>query len=192
MVISAIISCSRKSKNNSNEKPEQNNIVAEVENGSNSSFRSGSYYDIVDALYFELIKNDAALKKLDEEYQMAIKNSSDALHNEDEILDKPKKYFQLVNSEISKLKDSASKNQLNNLVKNDFDLYKVREQNLVDKELLINKNHQLIDNAYFIFKVKKTLPEIKKYLKQNPENYKKIDEAIKEQQQLFQKMKNLK
>lgn len=192
IVISTLISCSQKSENNSNEKPQQNNIVAEVETGSNSRFRSGSYYDIVDALYFELIKNDVALKKLDEDYKKSLENSSNALNSASEVLKKPKKYFQLVNTKITQLKDSASKNQLNNLVKDEFGIYKVRDKNFRDKELLIDKNINLIENAYFAFKVKKTLPEMKKYLKQNPENFTKINEAIKEQQQFLQKMKNLK
>lgn len=191
-VILGILSCNKKGENNSAKLPKQDNIVADVESGSNSSFRSGSYNDIVEALYLEVIKNDSTLKKLDEDFQNSIEKTAEALKDEQEKLDKPQDYFQIIDNKIVALKDSSEKILLNKLVKDEFAIFKIQQKRLYEKQTEIDKNYKAINDAYFAFKVKKTLPEMKKYINQNPIKLENIDQSIQQQISLLKKMENLK
>ncbi len=190
--ILGMLSCNRKGENKSANLPRQDNIVEDVESGSTSSFRSGSYNDIVEALYLEVIKNDPTLKKLDEEFQNSIEKTADALKNEEEKLVKPQDYFEIIDNKIVALKDSSEKILLKKLVKDEFTLFKIQQKKWNEKQTEIDKNYKAINDAYFAFKVKKTLPEMKKYINQNPIKLENIDHSIQQQMSLLKKMKNLK
>ena len=193
LLLISTFSCSRETKNKSSATSKQDNIVEKIEDENSSRFSSGrSYNNIVDGIYSEMIKNDSTLKKFDEEYNASYKQSQKALDEQDEILRKPKQYFLYVSENISHLKDSAKKNELKNFIKNNSEIFKQRDLKLREKYLEINSNQNSINDAYFAFKVKKTLPEMIKYLKQNPGNLENINKEILEQKKFLEKIKSLK
>ena len=61
---------------------------------------------------------------------------------------------------------------------------------MVIKDLEINNGR--INDYYSFFKIKKTLPEIEKYQNQNPLKLEELKKIIADQNQLLEKLKNIK
>ena len=166
------------------------NVISSVESKTGSRYSKGS--SLVDAIYFEMIKDDKVLKALDEEINLIRKNSDELISQKQELLIKPSEYYGEVNREIAMIKDSILKKEMKNFIKESSDNFtrKEKELEMVIKDLEINNGR--INDYYSFFKIKKTLPEIEKYQNQNPLKLEELKKMIADQNQLLEKLKNMK
>ena len=165
------------------------NVISSVESKTGSRYSKGS--SLIDAIYFELIKDDKVLKALDEEINLIRKNSDELISQKQELLIKPSEYYGEVNREIAMIKDSILKKEMKNFIKESSDNFtrKEKELEMVIKDLEINNGR--INDYYNFFKIKKTLPEIEKYQNQNPLKLEELEKMIADQNQLLEKLKNM-
>ncbi|WP_373708884.1 hypothetical protein [Kaistella sp.] len=166
------------------------NVISSVESKTGSRYSKGS--SLIDAIYFEMIKDDKVLQALDEEINLIRKNSDELISQKQELLIKPSEYYGEVNREIAMIKDSILKKEMKNFIKESSDNFtrKEKELEMVIKDLEINNGR--INDYYNFFKIKKTLPEIEKYQNQNPLKLEELEKMIADQNQLLEKLKNMK
>ncbi len=166
------------------------NVISSVESKTGSRYSKGS--SLIDAIYFEMIKDDKVLQALDEEINLIRKNSDELISQKQELLIKPTEYYGEVNREIAMIKDSILKKEMKNFIKESSDNFtrKEKELEMVIKDLEINNGR--INDYYNFFKIKKTLPEIEKYQNQNPLKLEELEKMIADQNQLLEKLKNMK
>ena len=166
------------------------NVISSVESKTGSRYSKGS--SLIDAIYFEMIKDDKVLKALDEEINLIRKNSDELISQKQELLIKPSEYYGEVNREIAMIKDSILKKEMKNFIKESSDNFtrKEKELEMVIKDLEINNGR--INDYYNFFKIKKTLPEIEKYQNQNPLKLEELKKIIADQNQLLETLKNMK
>ena len=139
-----------------------------------------------------MIKDDKVLKALDEEINLIRKNSDELISQKQELLDKPREYYGEVNREIAMIKDSILKKEMRNFIKESSANFtrKKKELELVIKNIEIKNG--TINDYYNFFKIKKTLPEIEKYQKQNPLKLEGLNKMLSDQNRLLEKLKNMK
>lgn len=184
-----LFSCKEKTEN-AVVAAENSNVISSVESKTGSRYSKGS--SLIDAIYFEMIKDDKVLKALDEEINLIRKNSDELISQKQELLIKPSEYYGEVNREIAMIKDSVLKKEMQNFIKESSDNFtrKEKELEMVIKDLEINNGR--INDYYSFFKIKKTLPEIEKYQNQNPLKLEELKKMIADQNQLLEKLKNMK
>ena len=88
--------------------------------------------------------------------------------------------------------DSLLKKEMQNFIKPSLENFNKKKEDLRLIVLQIQRNNRKITEYYDAFKIKKTLPEIEKYQKQNSLNLNDLDKMISEQNHLLDKLKNLK
>ena len=166
------------------------NVISSVESKTGSRYSKGS--SLIDAIYFEMIKDDKVFQALDEEINLIRKNSDELISQKQELLIKPSEYYGEVNREIAMIKDSILKKEMKNFIKESSDNFTRKEKELeMDiKDLEINNGR--IYDYYSFFKIKKTLPEIEKYQNQNPLKLEELKKMIADQNELLEKLKNMK
>ena len=184
-----LFSCKEKTEN-AVVAAENSNVISSVESKTGSRYSKGS--SLIDAIYFEMIKDDKVLKALDEEINLIRKNSDELISQKQELLIKPSEYYGEVNREIAMIKDSILKKEMKNFIKESSDNFtrKEKELEMVIKDLEINNGR--INDYYSFFKIKKTLPEIEKYQNQNPLKLEELKKMIADQNELLEKLKNMK
>ena len=187
-ILLLVFSCKDKSANEI--KSQNENVISSVESKSFTRYSKGS--SLIDEIYFELIKNDESLKMLDDKINLINKNSNELITQKEKILEKPTEYFDDVNSNIKNLTDSLLKKEMQNFVKLSLENFNKKKEELRLIVTQIQRNKRKITEFYDAFKIKKTLPEIEKYQKQNPLNLNDLDKLISEQNHLLDKLKNLK
>ena len=184
-----LFSCKEKTEN-AVVAAEKSNIVSSVSSQKGSRYSEGT--SLIDAIYFEIIKEDKELQLLDDEINLIGKNSYEHIKKKEELLDKPKEYFGEVNEKIAADKDSILKKQMQNFIKESSDHFTKSKQDLRLLISQIDSNNRSITQHYDFFKIRKTLPEIEKYQKQNPLKLEELKKIITDQNQLLEKLKNLK
>lgn len=184
-----LFSCKEKTEN-AVVAAENSNVISSVSSQKGSRYSKRS--SLVDAIYFEMIKDDKVLKALDEEINLIRKNSDQLISQKQELLIKPSEYYGEVNREIAMIKDSILKKEMKNFIKESSDNFtrKEKELEMVIKDLEINNGR--INDYYNFFKIKKTLPEIEKYQNQNPLKLEELKKMIADQNELLEKLKNMK
>ena len=184
-----LFSCTEKTEN-AVVAAENSNVISSVESKTGSRYSKGS--SLIDAIYFEMVKDDKVLKALDEDINLIRKNSDELISQKQELLIKPSEYYGEVNREIAMIKDSILKKEMKNFIKESSNNFtrKEKELEMVIKDLEINNGR--INDYYSFFKIKKTLPEIEKYQNQNPLKLEELKKMIADQNQLLEKLKNMK
>ena len=184
-----LFSCKEKTEN-AVVAAENSNVISSVGSQKGSRYSKGS--SLIDAIYFEMIKDDKVLKALVEEINLIRINSDELISQKQELLIKPSEYYGEVNREIAMIKDSILKKEMKNFIKESSDNFtrKEKELEMVIKDLEINNGR--INDYYSFFKIKKTLPEIEKYQNQNPLKLEELKKMIADQNQLLEKLKNMK
>lgn len=184
-----LFSCKEKTEN-AVVAAENSNVISSVASKTGTRYSKGS--SLVDAIYFEMIKDDKVLKALDEEINLIRKNSDELISQKQELLIKPSEYYGEVNREIAMIKDSILKNEMKNFIKESSDNFtrKEKELEMVIKDLEVNNGR--INDYYNFFKIKKTLPEIEEYQNQNPLKLEELKKMIADQNELLEKLKNMK
>lgn len=184
-----LFSCKEKNEN-AVVAAENANVVSSVESKSSTRYKKGN--SLIDAIYFEMIKKDEALKLLDDEINSIKKNSIELIIQKEELLYKPHEYYGDVDRKIAMINDSVLKKEMQNFIKSSSDNFKKKKKDL---ELIIKQiesNNRKINDRYDFYKIKKTLPEIEKYQNQNPVKLEELNKMISDQNELLVKLKNLK
>ena len=187
-ILLLVFSCKDKSANEI--EAQDDNVISSVESKSFTRYSKGS--SLIDEIYFELTKNDVRLKMLDDEINLIIKKSKELIAQKEKILEKPTEYFNNVNGKIMNITDSLLKKEMQNFIKPSLENFNKKKEDLRLIVMQIQRNNRKITEFYDAFKIKKTLPEIEKYQKQNPLNLNDLDKMISEQNHLLDKLKNLK
>ena len=184
-----LFSCKEKTEN-AVVAAENSNVISSVGSQKGSRYSKGS--SLIDAIYFEMIKDDKVLKALDEEINLIRKNSDELISQKQELLDKPREYFGEVNQKITAVKDSVLKKEMENFIKESSDKFITSSKELHFIMRKIDSNMRTINQHYDFFKIKKTLPEIEKYQNQNPLKLEELKKIVEDQNQLLEKLKNMK
>ena len=184
-----LFSCKEKTEN-AVVAAENTSVISSVGSQKGSRYSKGS--SLIDAIYFEMIKDDKVLKALDEEINLIRKNSDELISQKQELLIKPSEYYGEVNREIAMIKDSILKKEMQDFIKDSAVRFtkKKKELEMVIKDIEINNGR--INDYYNFFKIKKTLPEIEKYQNQNPLKLEELKKMVEDQNQLLEKLKNMK
>ena len=184
-----LFSCKEKTEN-ALVASENTSVISSVGSQKGSRYSKGS--SLIDAIYFEMIKEDKELQALDEEINLIGKNSFELVKKKRELLIKPSEYYGEVHREISMIKDSILKKEMQNFIKESSENFtrKEKELEMVIKDIEINNGR--INDYYNFFKIKKTLPEIEKYQNQNPLKLEELKRMVEDQNQLLEKLKNMK
>lgn len=176
-------------------KPENKPIIENAVDNTDSKISTSRYMkgqNILDAIYYEQIKNDESLKKLDEKIIILQKDSRKVKDLYNDILRKNDEYYSDAEYGAKSISDSVLRKNITSLVKESSDKYNVKTQKLKELSLKITKNSQDIYGYYMAFKIRKTLPEIEKYQSAHPLKADSLNQFINKQNKLIEELKKLK
>ncbi|MDQ0781876.1 hypothetical protein [Chryseobacterium sp. W4I1] len=157
-----------------------------------SSTRFSKGQNMLDAIYYEQIKNDESLKRLDKKIILLQEDSRKVKDLYKDILRKNDEYYSDAEYGAKTINDSILRKQLTNLVKESSDKYHGKTQKLKELTFQINRNNLSIYSYYIAFKIRKTLPEIEKYQNAHPLKTDSLEHFINKQNQLLNELKKLK
>ncbi|MDP9959794.1 hypothetical protein [Chryseobacterium lathyri] len=183
------ISCKENEARNA---PAVENAVDNAESSVSGSLESYRKGDMVDQIYYELIKNDKALKALDNRIIEINEESRKVLAVYGETLQKSESFYLDAHNQAASIKDSLLKQQLEKEIKISSNQYDLKISKLKELIAKVNANNDNISNLYTAFKIRKTLPEIEKYQNAHPLKTDSLESFINKQNQLLNELKNLK
>ncbi|MDQ0064651.1 hypothetical protein [Chryseobacterium lathyri] len=183
------ISCKENEARNA---PAVENAVDNAESSVSGSLKSYRKGDMVDQIYYELIKNDKALKALDNRIIEINEESRKVLSVYGETLQKSESFYLDAHNQAASIKDSLLKQQLEKEIKISSDQYHLKISEVKELIAKVNANNDNVSNLYTAFKIRKTLPEIEKYQKAHPLKTDSLESFINKQNQLLNELKNLK
>ncbi|MDN3693050.1 hypothetical protein QWZ06_12530 [Chryseobacterium tructae] len=170
-------------------------VIENAVDNTDSKISSSRYIkgqNMLDAIYYEQIKNDENLKNLDKKIILLQEDSRKVKDLYNDILRKNDEYYSDAEYGAKSINDSALRKNIINLVKESSDKYNVKTQKLKELSLKITKNSQNIYSYYMAFKIKKTLPEIEKYQNAHPLKTDSLEHFINKQNKLIEELKNIK
>ncbi|REC76456.1 hypothetical protein DRF60_13920 [Chryseobacterium elymi] len=183
------ISCKENKPRNA---PAVENAVDNAESSVSGSLKSYRKGDMVDQIYYELIKNDKNLKALDDRITEINEESRKVLADYAETLQKSESFYLDAHNQTTFIKDSLLKQQLEKEIKISSDQYDLKISKVKELIAKVNTNNDNVSNLYTAFKIRKTLPEIEKYQKAHPLKTDSLESFINKQNQLLNELKNLK
>lgn len=189
LLVISVLSCK---ENKHHTEPIVENAVDQSESSVSSSFKRAPSESMVNRTYYELIKNDKALKALDEKIEKVYKETRNTLAVYEEILSVSETFYYDAHNQAKTITDSLLKQQIEKEIKINSDAYDVKTKHIRDIITRINTNKEAIDNLYTAFKIRKTLPEIEKYQKGHPLKADSLNAVINKQNKLLEEIKNLK
>lgn len=184
----SILSCTESKSENA---PAMENAVDNADSKL-SSTRYSKGQNMLDAIYYEQIKNDESLKRLDKKIILLQEDSRKVKDLYNDILRKNDEYYSDAEYGAKSINDSVLRKQIINLVKESSDKYYLKTQKLKKLTIQINRNSQTIYSYYVAFKIRKTLPEIEKYQNAHPLKTDSLENFIKKQNELLNELKKLK
>lgn len=184
-----ILSCK---ENKSRNAPAVENAVDNAESSVSGSLKSYRKDNMIDQIYYELIKNDKSLKALDDKLIQLSEENGKVLAIYGETLRKSESFYADAHYQAGTIKDSLLKQQLDKEIKISSDTYDLKINKVKELIAKVNKNNDNINNLYSAFKIRKTLPEIEKYQKAHPLKTDSLENFINKQNQLLNELKNLK
>lgn len=187
----AILAISCK-ENKSRNAPAVENAVDNAESSVSGSLKSYRKGNMVDQIYYELIKNDKNLKALDDKIIGINEESRQVLDVYGETLQKSESFYLDAHNQATFIKDSLLKQQLEKEIKISSGQYDLKISKVKELIAKVNTNNDNISNLYTAFKIRKTLPEIEKYQKAHPLKTDSLENFINKQNQLLNELKNLK
>lgn len=170
-------------------------VIENAVDNTDSKISSSRYIkgqNMLDAIYYEQIKNNENLKNLDKKIILLQEDSRKVKDLYDDILRKNDEYYSDAEYGAKSINDSALRKNIINLVKESSDKYNIKTQKLKELSLKITKNSQNIYSYYIAFKIRKTLPEIEKYQNAHPLKTDSLDRFINKQNKLIEELKKLK
>jgi hypothetical protein len=179
-------------ENKSGNNPLADNAVDHTESSISGSFKKSRNENMIDQIYYELIKDDNKLKALDDKINKSNQEANAVISKYDKILQNSEAYYRDALSQSGSITDSLMKQDITKLITNSSDRYNLKIQNVKNLITLVNTNEEKMNNLYIIFKIKKTLPEIEKYQNAHPLKPDSLNNFINKQNKLLNELKNLK
>jgi hypothetical protein len=176
-------------------KSQNHDIVEKAAENTESSMpikRLSKTQDIFNGIYYEKIKNDDALKKMDEKISLMQEDARKMQSIYNTIIANSEDYYLIAESEAKAINDSVLRKEMMNLVKESSDKYYLKIQKIKELKHAISRNKQSIYSLYSAFKIRKTLPEIEKYQNAHPLKMDSLTQFINKQNILLEELKKLK
>lgn len=183
-----IVSCS-------NEKSDEIQTVEQAAKNAESNFpikRLSKSQDILDGIYAEYIKNRQDLQNMDAEISSIQNDKRLVAEIYNDVLSNSGDYYKSAESRTESIRDSVTKKEILNLIRNSQDNYFVKIKKLAQLKREINQNYFEIYSWYDVFKIRKTLGEIEKYQSAHPLETDSLENFIRKQKNVLNKLKNLK
>ncbi|SHF82949.1 hypothetical protein [Chryseobacterium vrystaatense] len=185
----SVLSCK---ENKSENAPIAENAIDNSESSISGSLKSGRKDNMIDKIYFELLKNDKNLKALDDKVSKVSEESGKVLSLYSETLNKSESFYLDAHQQAEMIKDSLLKQQVEKEIKISADQYDLKISNVKELIAKVNENSDHINNLYTAFKIRKTLPEIVKYQNAHPLKADSLENFINKQNHLLNELKNFK
>ncbi|RQO40909.1 hypothetical protein DBR39_06940 [Chryseobacterium sp. KBW03] len=174
-------------------KSQNHDIVEKAAENTESSMpikRLSKTQDIFNGIYYEKIKNDDALKKMDEKISLMQEDARKMQSIYNTIIANSEDYYLIAESEAKAINDSVLRKEMMNLVKESSDKYYLKIQKIKELKHAISRNKQSIYSLYSAFKIRKTLPEIEKYQNAHLLKTDSLTQFINKQNTLLEELKN--
>ncbi len=176
-------------------KPKDDNLVEKAAENTESSIpikRLSKTQDILDGIYYERIKDDEKLNKLDKKIYSMQEDAHKIQDIYSKIISNSEDYYLIAENQAKSINDSILRKEIIDIVKMSSDKYSLKVQKIKDIKYKINQNKQYIYSYYTAFKIRKTLPEIEKYQNAHPLKTDSLDNFINKQNKLLEELKKLK
>ncbi len=164
---------------------QESNDILEV---SKYSFRNNN---LVNNLYKELVNENDALKKLENDLQLYLPKIRELNELCEKYDEKSKNYHQLANQNIEAISDSSLKHKMVELIKNSSQKYSHTYSEYDNLSKQITKNNISIDDYHTVLKLVLTLPLIEKYQVDSKPNKNGYLQLINQQQKLLETIDSL-
>lgn len=190
--IMVVTSCSKEnSRIAAVPKNETDKVILKDNDIKSFSRYSGDRDPLIDKIYYKLIENDEKLKKLDEDIYTLQNESREYNRSINDILEKPKDYYNDALQRSKQLKDSILKKEMIQLIESSEKNFKKNTSSLNEKMKSTSLHSFTINELYNVYKIRKTIPAIEEFQKNIP-NSQKIDSIISTQQKIIEELKKLK
>ncbi|WP_374462655.1 hypothetical protein [Chryseobacterium sp.] len=176
-------------------KSQNNNIVEKAAESTESSIpikRLSKTQDIFDGIYYEKVKNDQELRKIDEKISLMQEDAHQMQSIYNSIISNSEDYYLIAESRAKSINDSVLRKEMTELIKESSENYDLKVQKIKELKHQINRNKQSIYSIYSAFKIRKTLPEIEKYQNAHPLKTDSLNQFINKQNKLLEELKKLK
>ncbi|UTX49609.1 hypothetical protein [Chryseobacterium sp. MA9] len=176
-------------------KSQDNDIVAKAAENTESSMpikRLSKTQDIFNGIYYEKIKNDDEIKKVDEKISLMQEDAHKMQGIYSSIISNSEDYYLIAKNEAKSINDSVLRKEMIKLIEESSNKYDLKVQKIKELKHKINRNKQSIYSLYTAFKIRKTLPEIEKYQNAHPLKTDSLNQFINKQNQLLEELKKLK
>lgn len=176
-------------------KSQDHNIVEKAAENTKSDIpikRLSKTQDIFDGIYYEKIKNDQELKKIDEKISLMQKDAHKMQSIYNSIISNSEDYYLIAKNEAKAINDSVLRKEMTKLIKESSENYSLNVQKIKELKHQINRNKQSIYSIYSAFKIRKTLPEIEKYQNAHSLKTDSLNQFINKQNKLLEELKKLK
>ncbi len=175
ILVLALVSCD-------NNRTQQAPKVLTIQSPSFDDYVSkGSYDDLVENLYKELVSQNIDLEKLEDKIDELQKSKGDTLNLFNQFTEKNQAYYNSVDGHISGIQDSLLRKKMKALIANNLAAYNssiARHHELLQ---LIQAKNLTINDLHKILKIVKTLPLMEQYQRDNLPDIKSIEGYIKQQ-----------
>jgi hypothetical protein len=179
-------------KSHTENKPLVENAIDNTDSSIKGSFGSSRDENSIDRTYYEIIKNDKRLSAFDDQIVKNYENYRKVIATYDNILSKSEAFYRDASYQVNTITDSALKHQTEKQIMASSNQYELKIKNIRILIAALEKNNEKVNNLYTSFKIRKTLPEIKKYQNAHPLKTDSLENFIKKQDQLLDQLKNLK
>lgn len=179
----------------SNKKSEETETVENAAKNTESSFpikRLRKSENILDGIYTEFIKGHKDLEKLDAEVSNIQNDKQVIVQIYNDVISNSEDYYDIAEYRSKSIKDSAIRKEILQLLKKSEDNYLDKRKKLDQLKKVIGQNAFEISGLYNAFKIRKTLGEIEKYQKAHPLETDSLENFIRKQNDILNKLKNLK
>ncbi|MFS4428032.1 hypothetical protein [Chryseobacterium sp. S90] len=176
-------------------KSQNNDIVEKAAENTESSMpikRLSKTQDIFNGIYYEKIKNDDEIKKVDKKIFLMQEDAHKMQGIYSSVISNSEDYYLIAENEAKSINDSVLRKEMMNLIKESSDKYYLKVQKIKELKSKIYRNKQSIYSLYTAFKIRKTLPEIEKYQNAHPLKTDSLNQFINKQNQLLEELKKLK
>lgn len=148
--------------------------------------------DILDGIYTEYIKNNKDLQSLDSKIADIQNDKQQVMKIYNDVIGNSEDYYKSAEYRAKWIRDSATKKEILSLLKNSGESYFIKTKRLNELKRKINQNYFEIYAWYDAFKIRKTLGEIEKYQNAHPLEADSLENFIRKQKNILNKLKNLK
>lgn len=148
--------------------------------------------DILDGIYTEYIKNNKDMQSLDSKIADIQNDKHQIMKIYNDVIVNSENYYEIAEYRAKSIRDSGTKKEILSLLKNSEESYFLKTKRLNELKRKINQNYFEIYTWYDIFKIRKTLGEIEKYQNAHPLETDSLENFIRKQNDIINKLKTLK